>query len=93
MVVRVRLYGALRRLSSPGTRGLWQGEVPAGLTIEGLILHLGTRPGEVYVASINGTLAPFETEIPDGAEVILAPPVGGGQPHPAQIDSRPCRRH
>lgn len=78
MYVRVRLYGALRRLSQPETRGLWQGEIPPGTTIEALIRLLGTQPGEVYVASIDGQLHPFDAEVPDGAEVILAPPVGGG---------------
>ncbi len=78
MHVRVRLFGSLRRLSQPQTQGLWQGEVPLGTTIEELILMLGTVPGEVYVASINGQLVDFESAIPDGAEVILAPAVGGG---------------
>lgn len=83
MRVTVRLYGSLRRLSQPGTRGLWQGEVPAGTSIEALIRLLGTQPGEVYVASINGELRPFSDEVPDGATVVLAPPVGGGKNHPA----------
>ncbi len=104
MAVRVRLYGALRRLSSPETRGLWQGEVPPGTTIEALIHLLGTKPGEVYVASINGALQPFDTVIPDNAEVILAPPIGGGAtvtpgpilpthlPHAAACIAHPCVR-
>ncbi len=78
MHVRVRLFGSLRRLSQPQTRGLWQGEVPLGTTVEELIHLLGTQPGEVYVASINGQLVDFGRPIPDGAEVILAPAVGGG---------------
>jgi molybdopterin converting factor small subunit len=78
MHVRVRLYGTLRRLAQPATPGRWEGEIPPGTQIEGLIRLLGTLPGEVYVASIDGVLQPFTAEVPAGAEVILAPPVGGG---------------
>ncbi len=78
MQVRVKLYGTLRRLSARETPGLWQGEVPPGTRIEELIHLLGTKPGEVYTAAINGQACPFETEIPDAAEVILVTPVGGG---------------
>jgi sulfur carrier protein ThiS len=75
---RVKLYGTLRRLACPGIEGLWQGELPKGTSIKELIVHLGTKPEEVAVASINGAACPFETEIPDNAEVILVTPFGGG---------------
>ncbi len=78
MPIKVKLYGTLRRLSRPDPTGLWQGEVPQGITIEGLIYLLGTRPGEVYAATINGRLHPFDAPIPDGAEVVLVTPFGGG---------------
>jgi hypothetical protein len=78
MPIKVKLYGTLRRLAPPETPGVWQGTVPLGTTIEGLIYLLGTKPGEVYSATINGKLYPFETEIPDGADVVLVTPFGGG---------------
>ncbi len=78
MPIRVKLYGTLRRLAQPGTPGVWVGEVAAGTTIEDLIYLLGTRPGEVYAATIEGQLQPFDTAIPEGAEVVLVTPFGGG---------------
>ncbi len=78
MPIRVKLYGTLRRLSQSGTPGTWVGEVPPGTTIEDLFYLLGTRPGEVYAATINGQLWPFETAIPEGADVVLVTPFGGG---------------
>ncbi len=76
--VKVKLYGTLARLAQAGTPGLWCGEIPDGTTVEELIRLLGTRPAEVYAATVDGELRPFETVIPDGAEIVLAPPFGGG---------------
>ena len=39
---------------------------------------VNTRTGEFYAAQVNGELRPLEFEIPDGAEVILVTPFGGG---------------
>ena len=78
MRITVRLFGTLKRLSQPGTPGRWQADVPEGTTIEALITLLGTRTAEVYAAQVNGELRPLEFEIPDGAEVILVTPFGGG---------------
>ncbi len=76
--VKVRLYGTLRRLSGPGTPGLWEGFIPDGTDINGLIVILGTKPAEVAVACIHDAACPFDTVIPDNAEIILVTPFGGG---------------
>lgn len=76
--VKVKLYGTLARLAQADTPGLWCGEVPDGTTVEALIRLLGTQPAEAYVATIDGELQPFDTIIPDGAEVVLVTPFGGG---------------
>jgi len=78
MKVTVKLYGTLRRLSNPGTPGLWNGEIPAGTTLRQLVTLLGTREEELAAAAIDGQVFPLETPIPDGAVVTLVTPVGGG---------------
>ena len=79
MFVRVKLYGTLRRLSQPGTPGLWQGEIASGTRIIDLITLIGSSEREVSAASIDGTVRPFETEIPDGVtDIVLVTPIGGG---------------
>jgi molybdopterin converting factor small subunit len=76
--VKVKLFGTLRRLSQPGTPGLWQGDLPEGTTVKNLFDLLGAGKYEVYTAAINGNPCTFDDDIPDGAEVILVTPVGGG---------------
>ena len=78
MHVRVKLFGTLRRLSQPGTPGVWEGEIPAGSRISDLVILLGTKEAELAAASINNQPAPFDTIIPPDAVVILVTPVGGG---------------
>jgi hypothetical protein len=79
MLVRVKLYGTLRRLSQPGTPGLWQGEIAPGARIIDLITLIGSSEREVSAASVDGTVQPLETVIPEGVQdIILVTPVGGG---------------
>lgn len=78
MNVNVKLYGTLRRFSQPDTPGLWRGEIPPQTTIEGLVNLLGATSSEVSNAMINGEICPLDTEIPDGAAIILVTPMGGG---------------
>ncbi|HUV08585.1 MAG TPA: MoaD/ThiS family protein [Spirochaetia bacterium] len=78
MRVRVRLYGSLRRFSLPGTPGLWEGELPPGARISDLIKKLGADDAEVAIAARDGKASREDFEIPEGAEIALAPPVGGG---------------
>jgi sulfur carrier protein ThiS len=78
MMVTVKLFGTLRRLSRPGTPGLWQGQIPRGTTLRGLVGLLGTTEAEVAAAAIGDRVCPLETEVPDGGVITLVTPVGGG---------------
>jgi sulfur carrier protein ThiS len=89
MQVHVRLYGTLRRFSAKGTPGIWEGELPAGATLLDLIRHLGSSEGEVAAAALDGKPAPLDSPIPDGAEVVLVTPMGGGSTCPPTTTTRP----
>jgi sulfur carrier protein ThiS len=78
MQLVVKLYGTLRRLSQPETPGRWEGSVPDGLTVEGLVEFLGTRIEEVAAATINGTPCLFQDALSDGDTIVLVTPFGGG---------------
>jgi len=78
MHIKVKLFGTLRRLSRPETPGFWQGEVPAGTRIVDLLEMLGAGKYEANAAAINGQSCALDAEIPDGAEVIIVTPMGGG---------------
>jgi sulfur carrier protein ThiS len=78
MQIVVKLFGTVRRFSQSDTPGVWQGEVPAHLSLSGLIQILGTQDTEIAAAAINGEVVPLGTEIPAGATVTLVTPVGGG---------------
>ena len=77
-MVKVKLYGTLRRFSQKDTPGIWVGEPPLNSTVTDLIGIIGSKPNEVAVASINGEVCPFDTVVPDGAEVMLATHIGAG---------------
>jgi sulfur carrier protein ThiS len=76
--IQVKLFGTVRRLSQPGTPGLWVGDVPEGSTILDLLALLGTSRAEVAGATINDEFARFDAKIPEGAVIVLVTPVGGG---------------
>ena len=79
MIVRVKLYGTLRRLSQRGTPGRWQGEIDPGTRLIDLIQQIGSNEREVAAATIDGTVQPLDTIIPDGVkEIVLVTPIGGG---------------
>lgn len=79
MVVRVKLYGTLRRLAQPGTPGRWQGEIAPGTRLIDLIALIGSSEREVSAASIDGTVQPLDTLIPpDVQQIVLVTPIGGG---------------
>ena len=78
MKIHAHLYGTLRRFSQPATPGMWQGELPEGTTIRALIRQIGASEREVAVVSINGNARPFETEIPEGAKIVLVTHMGAG---------------
>ena len=76
--IKARLYGTLRRFSNPDTPGTWAGTIPAHMNIRDFLRLLGTTPEEISSAVMNGEVCALETEIEDGAELILVTPVGGG---------------
>ena len=76
--ITVKLFGSFRRLSGPGTPGVWTGRVPEGTTVRDLFGILGTVPREAAAATVNGKPAKWDDVLPDGAAVYLVPPVGGG---------------
>ena len=79
--VHVRLFAMQRELA--GTRGL-DLRLPAGATVEDAWAALVERfpvlaPGRAAVRfGVNGGYAPAETELGDGDEVAMIPPVSGG---------------
>lgn len=78
MEVTARLYGTLRRFSLPDSPGIWRGELPGASSLRDLLRVIGADEQEVAAASLNGTLRSLDTEIPEGAEILLVTPVGGG---------------
>ena len=78
MVVLLRLYGTLRRFSSPESPGRWSGEVPEGSTIEVALQQLGIPPAEVAGASVDDQLRPMDWKIEHDSVITLVTPVGGG---------------
>ena len=78
MTVTARVYGTLRRFSAPGTPGVWRGELPEGSSLRDLLRAVGADEREVAAASLDGTVRPLDTRIPEGAEILLVTPMGGG---------------
>jgi molybdopterin synthase catalytic subunit/molybdopterin converting factor small subunit len=81
--VRIRLFAMQRELA--GTRGV-EVALPAGSTIDDAWAALVERfpilaPGRAALRfARNGGYAPPETELGDGDEVAMIPPVSGGAP-------------
>jgi len=78
MDVRVRLFGTLRRFSSPGVPGVWVGQLAAHSTLDDLVKVIGATDREVLTATINGSISPMKAVLHDGDEVVLVTPMGGG---------------
>jgi len=81
MVVRVRLFAALREAAGTGEVSVTPG--PLVEVLEGLRSRYGQRFTEVLAVSsalVDGDVTPHEADVtvPDGAELALLPPVSGG---------------
>ncbi len=74
MHVKVRLYASLRGAHLPEE----EMDVSAGTTVASIIEMLGLHPPSVTLVFINGRHGAFESQIHEGDEVALFPPVGGG---------------
>jgi sulfur-carrier protein len=88
MAVRVRMFAALREAAGTGDT------TSDGQTIGAVLADLRARYGEPFgtrlrTASILLDGAPVggahETPVPDGAEVVLLPPVSGGAAGPPRL--------
>jgi molybdopterin converting factor small subunit len=73
--VGVRLRGNLRPPGGPEIQIL---EVDEGATVEDLIGLLGLRPGDVWLAMVDGQWVEADRPLQPGDELSLIPPVGGG---------------
>ena len=49
-----------------------------GLTVEDLALHVGLKPDEVGMASIDGVLGQMDDRVPERGRVCFFPPMTGG---------------
>jgi len=81
MTIQVLLFASYREMAGASTL---QVEVPAGSTVEAVIAALrrqggglASLPADPPVA-VNRTWAPSGTELQEGDEVALLPPVAGG---------------
>ena len=78
MTVTARLFGTLRRFSSEGSPGIWQGDLPVGSTIQDVVRALGAEEREVSLVTVNGTVMPMDSEVPPEANLVLVTVMGGG---------------
>ena len=78
MIVTARLFGTLHRFASPGSPGLWRGDLPAGSTVRDVMRALGAAEREVSAATVNGAVVPLDTTVPPGADLVLVTLMGGG---------------
>ena len=76
MQITVRLFAGLRELAGTGRREL---ELPEGSSLADVwpALDLGEEPAGLLYA-VNRAYAERETEVADGDEIALIPPVSGG---------------
>jgi molybdopterin converting factor small subunit len=75
MKVTVRLLGGLgsRAPTSP-----LEVEIRQNATVAEVVERLGLRPGEVWLATLNGQLVAEGHLLQAGDELSLIPPIGGG---------------
>lgn len=75
--VTVKAYGHIRKFM-PGGEETATVAVSPGTTLAGLLDRLEVPEQEIWLVSLNGVKAPLSTEVSDGDEVGLFPPIGGG---------------
>jgi sulfur carrier protein ThiS len=78
MIVTARLFGTLHRYASPGSPGLWRGDLPAGSTVHDVVKALGAEEREVSAAAVNGIVVTLDTTVPPDADLVLVTLMGGG---------------
>ena len=77
MLVKVQVYGLLR--DRVGGEGKMEIELPDGSTVADLVAGLGMAEGDPWIASLDGTLVNDEMPLADGCQLLVMPPMEGGQ--------------
>ncbi|MGO9308405.1 MAG: MoaD/ThiS family protein [Spirochaetia bacterium] len=78
MIVTAKLFGTLHRFASPGSPGLWRGNLPSGATVQDVVHAIGADEREVSAAALNGVMTPLDTTVPPEADLLLVTLMGGG---------------
>jgi molybdopterin converting factor small subunit len=79
LIIQLKLYGNLRRLSPGGQAGApMEIQLPEGTNLGGLVEHLQIPAEETKVAFVNGLVQDWTYELKAGDKVGVFPPVGGG---------------
>lgn len=93
MRIDVKLFAGLREAAGTGEIAL---DLASGSTAEGLVEELRRRPDMERIltdmpirVAVNRTYVDGETELREGDEVALVPPISGGAPIRATVTERP----
>lgn len=87
MIIQLKLYGTLRRLSPGGKAGApIDIDLPEGATIQDLIDLLEIPEEETKVAFVNNLVCDKDYRLEPGDKVGLFPPVGGGSDEKAPVE-------
>ena len=93
MLIDVKLFAGLREAAGTGDLAV---ELESGATATGLIDELRRRPGMERIltdmpirVAVNRTYVDGQTELSEGDEVALVPPISGGAQVRATVSDRP----
>jgi sulfur carrier protein ThiS len=75
MTITVKLVGRLGRRALPSAQEI---PIQEGTTVVEVVKTLGLRPGDVWLATVNGRFAEDDQPLQPGDDLVLIPPVGGG---------------
>lgn len=79
MIIQLKLYGNLRRLSPGGQAGApMEIQLLEGASLQDLVEHLQIPAEETKVAFVNGLVKDWSYKLKAGDKVGVFPPVGGG---------------
>jgi molybdopterin converting factor small subunit len=80
MRVQVKLFANLARYAPDGVKAgmAFEVKVPGEATVADLLAKVNMLPREAKVIFINGRARQPETELADGDQVGIFPPIGGG---------------
>jgi sulfur carrier protein ThiS len=74
--ISVRVYGGLR---GHGASKALQVDALDDATVADVVEALDLRPGEIWLATLDGQLVEMDHALQPGDELTLVPPVGGGK--------------